>query len=233
MYVHFLLRYNSHNIELTILKWTIQCSTCIMLCDYLLYSGPSHSHQTIRKLCRVKWLLPISPSLLPLVITNLSSGSMDLPRLCISYKQNDTICDLSCLVSFCCSIAKLCPILCDHVHCSHEARQPSQSFTISRNLLKPSHSLLPPSPPDLNLSQHQSLFEWGSQSTGASASPSVLPVEYSGLISFRVDWLDLLKVQGTFKLLSQEYSPAPQLESINPSALSLINGPTLTSLYLQ
>ena len=87
--------------------------------------------------------------------------------------------------------------------------------------------------PSIRVFLNELLFTSGSQSTGASASPSVLPVEYSGLISFRADWLDLLKVQGTFMLLSQEYSPAPQLESINPSALSLIKGPTLTSLYLQ
>ena len=49
---------------------------------------------------------------------------------------------------------------------------------------------------------------------------------YSGLIFFRMDWLDLLAVQGTL----QESSPAPQLESIDSSALS-IYGPTLTSIH--
>ena len=42
------------------------------------------------------------------------------------------------------------------------------------------------------------LFAWGSQSIGVSALASVLP-RNSGLISFRVDWLDLLAVQGTLK----------------------------------
>ena len=46
------------------------------------------------------------------------------------------------------------------------------------------------------------------------------PNEYSGLISFRIDWLDLLAVQGN----SQESSPAPQLESIHSLALSLLEG---------
>ena len=45
-----------------------------------------------------------------------------------------------------------------------------------------------------------------------SVSPSN---EYSGLISFRMDWMDLLAVQGTLKSL-----PTPQIESINSSALS-------------
>ena len=44
------------------------------------------------------------------------------------------------------------------------------------------------------------LFASGCQSTGASASASVLP-EYSGLISFRIVWFDLLSVQGTLKCL--------------------------------
>ena len=50
--------------------------------------------------------------------------------------------------------------------------------------------------------------------------------EYSGLISLRVDWLDLLIVQGTLKS-----SPTPQFKSINSSALSLLYGPTLTSIH--
>ena len=50
------------------------------------------------------------------------------------------------------------------------------------------------------------LFASGGQSTGVSASASVLPNEYSGLISFRIDWFDLLAVQGTLKSLLQHHS---------------------------
>ena len=46
----------------------------------------------------------------------------------------------------------------------------------------------------------------GCQSIGVSASASVLPSEYSGLISFRMDWLDLPAVQGTLKGLLQHHS---------------------------
>ena len=50
------------------------------------------------------------------------------------------------------------------------------------------------------------LFASGGQSIGVSASASVLPMsEYSGLISFRIDWLDLA-VQGTLKSLLQHHS---------------------------
>ena len=57
-----------------------------------------------------------------------------------------------------------------------------------------------------------------------SISPSN---EYSGLISFWVDWFDFLAVQGTL----QESSPTPQFKSINSSALSLLYGPTVTSIH--
>ena len=50
------------------------------------------------------------------------------------------------------------------------------------------------------------LFTWSSQSIGVSAFASVLPNEHPGLISFRMDWLDLLAVQGTLKSLLQHHS---------------------------
>ena len=56
-----------------------------------------------------------------------------------------------------------------------------------------------------------------------SISPSN---EYSGLISFRIDWLDLLAVQGTLKS-----SPTPQFKSISSSVLSFLHSPTLTSIH--
>ena len=64
------------------------------------------------------------------------------------------------------------------------------------------------------------------QSIG-SFSFSIIPAnEYSGLISFRIDWFDLLVVQGSLKS-----SPTLQFESINSLALSLLYCPTLTSLH--
>ena len=57
-----------------------------------------------------------------------------------------------------------------------------------------------------------------------SISPSN---EYSRLISFRIDWLDLFAVWGTLKSLLQYH----KLESINSSVLSLLYGPTLTSIH--
>ena len=54
-----------------------------------------------------------------------------------------------------------------------------------------------------------------------SISPSN---EYSGLVSFRIDWFDLLAAKGTLKS-----SPAPKFEGISSLALSLLYGPTLRS----
>ena len=59
-----------------------------------------------------------------------------------------------------------------------------------------------------------------------SISPSNV---YSELISLRIYWFDILAVQGTLKSLQS--SPAPQFKSINSSVLSLLYGPTLTSVH--
>ena len=77
--------------------------------------------------------------------------------------------------------------------------------------IQPSHPLLSPSPPAFNLAQHQGLFQ-------SVSSPHQLAKvlefqlhicpsnEYLGLISFRIDWLDLLAVQETLKSLFQHHS---------------------------
>ena len=82
--------------------------------------------------------------------------------------------------------------------------------------IQPSHPPSSPSSPALTLSQHQGLFKW------VSSSHQVAKVmefqfqhqsfqyqpnnEHPGLISFRMDWLDLLAVQGTLKSLRQHHS---------------------------
>ena len=73
------------------------------------------------------------------------------------------------------------------------------------------HPLSSPFPPALNLSQHQGLFQWVNASCEVakvlSFSFSISPSnELPGLISFRMDWLDLLAVQGTLKSLLQHHS---------------------------
>ena len=70
-------------------------------------------------------------------------------------------------------------------------------------------------------------FASGGQSIGVSASASVLPMNIQDWFSFRMDWLDPLAVQVTLKSLLQH----PLFKSINSSALSFLDGPTLTSIH--
>jgi len=102
-----------------------------------------------------------------------------------------------------------------HVHRVSDAIQPSHPLS---PLL-----LLPPIPPSISFSNESTLrMRWPkSWSFSFSISPSK---EIPGLISFRMDWLDLLAVQGTLKSLLQQHS-------INSSALSLLHSPTLTSIH--
>ena len=70
----------------------------------------------------------------------------------------------------------------------------------------------------------QFLSSGGQRSFSFSISPYN---EYSGLISFRMDWLDLLAVQGTLMSLL----PTPQFKIIDFSVLSFLYSPTLTSIH--
>ena len=70
-------------------------------------------------------------------------------------------------------------------------------------------------------------FASGGQSNGVSTSASALPMEYSGLISFWMDWLDLLAVQVTIKSLP---TPPLMFKSISSSALSFLYSPALMSI---
>ena len=128
--------------------------------------------------------------------------------------------------------------LCDPKDCP---RQASLSITNSWSLLRlisidsvmPSNHLilcrpllLPSVFPSIRVFSSESvlLIRWPKYwSFSFSISPSN---EYSGLISFRMGWLDLLAVQGT-----QASSPTPQFKSINSLVLSFLYGPTLTSTH--
>ena len=120
------------------------------------------------------------------------------------------------------------------------ARQASLSITNSRSLLKlmsiesvmPSSHLilrhplllLPPIPPSIRAFSNESTLHirWPKYwSFSFSISPSN---DHPGLISVRMDWLDLLAVQG-------ESSPTPQFKSIISLVLSLLHSPTLTSIH--
>ena len=120
----------------------------------------------------------------------------------------------------CChSVAHSCPTLCNPMDC----RMPG--FPVLPSLpelaqthvhwvgdaIQPSHPLSPSFPPSLNLSQHQGLFQWisylhqGPKYWSFSFSIS-LSNEHSGLVSFRIDWFDLLAFQETLNGLLQHHS---------------------------
>ena len=118
----------------------------------------------------------------------------------------------------CCSVAKSCLTLCNPMDCC------TPGFSVLPYLpelvqihvhwvsdaILPSHPLPPSSHFAFNLPQHQGIFQWVSSSHQVA---KVLELylqqqsfhEYSGLISFRNFWLDLLKVQGILNCLLQHH----------------------------
>ena len=125
---------------------------------------------------------------------------------------------ITCEVQFS-SVTQSCLTLCDTVNHSmpgllvhHELPEFTQTHVHQdSDAIQPSRPLSSPSPPAPNLSQHQGLsnestlrMRWPKYwSFSLSISPSN---EHPGLFSFRMDWLDLLAVQGTPKSLLQHHS---------------------------
>ena len=132
------------------------------------------------------------------------------------------------------SVAQSCPTLCDPmgwntpglpVH--HQLLEFTQTHVhwVS-DAIQPCHPLSSPSLPAPSLSQHFRVFSSGSVlcvrwpkcwSFSFSISPSN---EYSGLISFRMDWLALLAVQGNLKSLLQHYSSKASILQCSARKLS-------------
>ena len=118
-----------------------------------------------------------------------------------------------------CSVTQLFPTLCDLMNCStpglpvhHQLPEFTQTHS-SKSVMPSSHLflcnpllLLPPIPPSIRVFSNESTFHmrWPKYwSFSFSISPSR---EHPGLISFRMDWLDFLAVQGTLKSLLQHHS---------------------------
>jgi len=137
------------------------------------------------------------------------------------------------------SVAQLCLTLCNPLNTACQAS--SLSVTNSRSLLKllsiesvmpsshliPCCPLLPPSVfTSIRIFSNESVLHirWPKYwSFNFSINPSN---EYSGLISFKIGWFDLLAVQRTLKS-----SPTPQFKSISSSVLSFLYSSTLTSIH--
>jgi len=137
------------------------------------------------------------------------------------------------------SVAQSCPTLCDPMNCStpglpvHHKLPEFTRLTSIESVMPSSHLilchpllLLPPIPPSIRVFSNESTLcmRWPKY---WRFSFSIIPSkEIPGLISFRMDWLDLLAVQDTLNS-----SPTPQFKSINSSALCLLHSPTLTAIH--
>ena len=106
-----------------------------------------------------------------------------------------------------------------HVHRVGDA---SSHLILCRPLL-----LLPPIPPSIRVFSNESGLRIRWPNYWSFSFSIISSNEHPGLISFRMDWLDLLAVQGTLKSLLQYH----KFKSINSSALSFLYSPTLTSIH--
>ena len=140
------------------------------------------------------------------------------------------------------SVTQLCPTLCNILDCSmpgfpvhHQLPELAQTHVhwVS-DAIQQFQSLSSPSPSALNLSQHQGLFQWVSSSHQVakylnfsfSISPSS---EYSGLISFMIDWFDLLAVQRILKSLLQYHSSKASVLRCSAFFIVQLSHPYLTT----
>ena len=142
----------------------------------------------------------------------------------------------------CCSVAQLCPTLCDPVDCSmsgfsvlHQLPELTQTH-VHRvgDAIQPSCPLSSPSPPAPNPSQHQGLFKWVSSSHQVAKILDYqlqisLSNEYLGLISFRIDWFDLLADQGTLKSLLQHHSSKTSILQCSAFFMVQLSHPYMTT----
>ena len=144
------------------------------------------------------------------------------------------------------SVAQSCPTHCDPMDCStpgfpvhHQLPEFTQTHVHwVGDAIQPSHPLSSPSPPAVSLVQHQGLLN---EFFSTDSNESVLRIrwpkhwsftfstspsnEYSGLISFRMDWLHLRAVQGTLKSLLQHHSSKASFFGTR------LHSPTLPSIH--
>ena len=158
---------------------------------------------------------------LPSKMKILVNGISNFLSICVLFKgYNQSLKTLKYLMSILFSIdlfssvTQSCPTLCNPIDCStlgvpvhHELPEPTQTHIYSPgDAIQPFHTLSSPSPPTFNLSQDQDLFQWVSSSQQVA---KLLGFQHQSLQwifrtdSFRMDWLDLLAVQGTLKSLLQ------------------------------
>ena len=141
------------------------------------------------------------------------------------------------------SVAQSCPTLCDPMNCStpglpvqHQLPETSLKLMSIESVMPSSHLvlcrpllLLPPIPPSIRVFSNESALciRWVKYwSFSFNISPSN---EHPGLISFRMDWLDLLAVQGTLKSLLQHHSAKASILQCSAFFLAQLLHPYMTT----
>ena len=138
------------------------------------------------------------------------------------------------------SVAQLYLNLCDPMECStpglpvhHQLPEFIQTHVHwVGDAIQPSHPLWSLSRPSFNLSQHQGLFKWVSSLHQVA---KVLEFQHQSflwifrMISFRMDWLDLLAVQGTLKNLLQHYSSKASILQHSSFSIVQLSHPYMTT----
>ena len=162
--------------------------------------------------------------------------------------------------TFISQVAQLSPILCDPIHCSmpsfpvHHQLPKFAQIHVHRfdDAIQPSHSLLPPSLPALNLSQHQSLFQWvcSLHQVASILKLQRQPFQWIFSTDFSVYWSFSVNPSNEYSVLisqnwdqdgliwspfsprdSKESSPTSQFKSINSLVLSFLYSSNLTSIH--
>ena len=138
------------------------------------------------------------------------------------------------------SVAQSCPTLCNLMDCSmpgfpvcHQLLKLAQTHIHQvGDAIQSPHPLSNPSPPALNLSQHQDFFKWVSSSHQMAKVLEFQHQHQSFQWIFRTAFLkDWLLWSSCCSRDNQEFSPTPQFKSVSSSALSFLYSPTLTSIH--
>ena len=138
------------------------------------------------------------------------------------------------------SVAQSCPTVCNPMNRStpglpvhHQLPEITQTHVHGvGDAIQPSHPLSSPSPPALNPSQHQSLFQYVNSSHEVAKVLEFQLWHHSFQRTPRTDLLQNGLVGSSCSPRdSQESSPTPQFKSINSSVLSFLHSPTLTSIH--
>ena len=132
------------------------------------------------------------------------------------------------------SVVQSCPTLCDPVDCStpgFPVHQQLPEFTQTHvhwvgDAIQPSHPLLSPSPPALNLPQHQGLFKWVSSSHQVA---KVLEFQFQHQSFQWTPRTDLLAVQGTLKSLLQHHSSNASILQLSAFFIVQLSYPYMTT----